>query len=169
MKTYIGADALVLLKEKFPYVEYNTEEAKPAVYVPADELLQLLSFLRDEMGFTRMENVTSVDYKTYFEMVYHLFAWRTLDTCQDVPDENVWITVKVKLDHEHPVIPSVTSVFSSAEFEEREVFDLMGIDFTGHPDLRRILLWEGFSGHPLRKDYKQAAPPFVERITRRGH
>ena len=87
MKTYIGADALALLKEKFPSVEYSAEEAKPAVYVPADELLQLLSFLRDEMGFTRMENVTSVDYKTYFEMVYHLFAWKTLDTCQDVPDE----------------------------------------------------------------------------------
>ena len=54
MKTYIGADALALLKEKFSSVEYSAEEAKPAVYVPADELLQLLSFLRDEMGFTRI-------------------------------------------------------------------------------------------------------------------
>lgn len=169
MKTYVDAAALEDIKRRFPAVEYSGEEAKPAVYISADELIALLKFLRDEMGFTRMENLTSVDYKTYFEMVYHLFAWKTADTCKDSADENLWITVKVKLDHENPEIPSVTSVFSGSEFEEREVYDLMGINITGHPDLRRILLWEGFPGHPLRKDYKQIAPPFVERITRRGH
>ena len=169
MKTYLDESGLAFIKERFPAAEYNAEEAKPAVYIPADELLSLMQFLRDTLEFRRIENVTSVDYKTYFEMVYHLFSRVTADICKDVPDENKWITVKVKLDHDNPLVPSVTSVFPGTEFEEREVYDLMGIKFTGHPDLRRILMWEGFPGHPLRKDYKQAAPPFVERVTRRGH
>ena len=100
-----------------------------------------------------------MDHKTHFEMVYHLFSWS---------ERNDWLTVKVKLDHDAPSVPSVTGVFPGAEFEEREVYDLMGIGFIGHPDLRRILLADDFSGHPLRKDYKATAPPHVPRIRREG-
>ena len=160
MKDYIGAPLLAILKETFPTVEYDSEAAQPAVYVPAAELTALLKFLRDDgrFGFNRLENLTAVDGKTYFEMVYHLFTWGA----------NVWITVKVKLDHDAPSVPSVTGVFPGAEFEEREVYDLMGIGFSGHPDLRRILLAEDFTGHPLRKDYRQAAPPKVPHLRREG-
>ena len=160
MKAYIDTALLAILKEKFPSAEYDSEATQPAVYVPAAELVAVLSFLRDDerFAFARLENLTSVDYKTYFEMVYHLFNWNT----------GAWITVKVKLDHGQPAVPSVTGVFPGVEFEEREVYDLMGIGFTGHPDLRRILLADDFEGHPLRKDYKQIMPPHVRRIVKGG-
>ena len=160
MKAYIDASLLAILKEKFPSAEYDSEATQPAVYVPAAELVAALSFLRDDerVAFARLENLTAVDYKTYFEMVYHLFNWGT----------GAWITVKVKLDHEQPTVPSVTGVFPGADFEEREVFDLMGIGFTWHPNLRRILLADDFEGHPLRKDYKQIMPPYVRRIEKGG-
>ena len=160
MKAYIDASLLTILKEKFPSVEYDGEATKPAVYVTAADLVAVLSFLRDDerFAFARLENLTSVDYGTYFEMVYHLFNWNT----------GAWITVKVKLDHDQPAVPSVTGVFPGVEFEEREVYDLMGIGFTGHPDLRRILLADDFEGHPLRKDYKQIMPPRVRRIQKGG-
>ncbi len=160
MKAYIDASLLAVLKEKFPTAEYDGEAAQPAFYVPAASLTALLTFLRDDerFAFSRLENLTSVDYKTWFEMVYHLFSWNT----------GAWITVKVKLDHDQPTVPSVTSVFPGTEFEEREVFDLMGIGFTGHPDLRRILMADDFEGHPLRKDYVQIMPPHVRRIERGG-
>lgn len=161
MKMYIDATRLAALKERFSTLEYDAEQAQPAVYISGGELLDFLRFVRDDAayGFQRLENLTVVDYKTYFEMVYHLFAWG---------ERNDWLTVKVKLDHEKPAVTSVTSVFPGAEFEEREVYDLMGINFMEHPDLRRILLADDFTGHPLRKDYKMIAPPHVPRIIREG-
>ena len=160
MKNYIDTTLLASLKGRFPSVSYDPEAAQPALYVPAEGLFDLLAFLRDyeTCRFTRLEDLTAVDYKEYFEMVYHLFSLENM----------TWIVVKVKLEPAQPVVPSVTSVFHSAEFEEREVYDLMGIDFTGHPDLRRILLADDFVGHPLRKDYKQELPPVVPRIRKGG-
>lgn len=161
MKQYMDAARLCALKERFPTLECEDVAENPAVYVPAEALTTLLAFLKEDAAFlfNRLENLTSVDYKTHFEMVYHLFSWS---------ERNDWLTVKVKLEHDAPTVPSVTGVFPGAEFEEREVYDLMGITFTGHPDLRRILLADDFSGHPLRKDYKAAAPPHVPRIRREG-
>lgn len=161
MKNYIKKSLLEVLKTEVPSIIYDAEAEKPAVYIPAGELLTLLETLKsDRFDFTRMENLTSVDYKTYFEMVYHLFSW----------EKNLWITVKVRLDdHDAPSLPSVTGVFPGVEFEEREVYDLMGISFEGHPDLRRVLLPENFEGHPLRKDYKQLMPPTVPKIQKGTH
>ena len=160
MKAYIDAPSLAVLKEVFPSAEYDGDAPQPAVYVPAAEVPSVLKFLRDDgrFSFGRLENLTAVDYKTYFEVVYHLFSW----------DTGLWITVKAKLPHDDPNVPSVTGVFPGADFEEREVFDLMGIGFAGHPNLRRVLLPDNFEGHPLRKDYKQIAPPYVRRIKREG-
>ncbi len=109
--------------------------------------------LRDDgtLQLTRLENVTAVDWKDHFEMVYHLFS----------PTELHWLTLKVMLPHDAPVLPSATSVFPGAEFEEREVYDLMGIVFTGHPDLRRVFHADDFVGHPLRKDFVPPPPPAV--------
>ncbi len=175
MKNYIDASLLDVLKGKFPTIEYDTEAKEPAVYVPADVLLAFMAFVKtnDKFLFDRLENVTAVDYKTYFEMVYHLFAWNQSPIDAEIERkneyENMWLTVKVKIDnHDAPAVPSVTSVFPSAEYEEREVYDLMGITFTGHPDLRRILLADDFTGHPLRKDYKEIAPPYTPRVRREG-
>lgn len=133
--------------------------ARPALYVHGDEICNFLEFLKGEMGgnFQKIINLTAVDYVTYFEVVYHLYTDRLKSL----------LTVKVKVDHEKATTPSVTAVFPGVNFEEREVYDLLGIVFTGHPDLRRILLTDDFQGYPLRKDYKMESLPNVSRIEKR--
>jgi NADH:ubiquinone oxidoreductase subunit C len=80
----------------------------------------------------------------YFEVVYHLISL----------EHNHSLVLKTRCyDRDKPVVPSVVNLWRSADFQEREVYDLMGIIFDGHPNLKRLLLWEGFVGHPLRRDY----------------
>ena len=155
-KNYVSLDAFAGIRLAFPNAEYDAEAERPALYIGADELIALLTFLRDDsnLQLTRMENVTAVDWKDRFEMVYHLFA----------PVPMHWLTVKVQLPHENPIVPSATAVFPGASFEEREVYDLMGISFTGHPDLRRVFHRDDFVGHPLRKDFVPPPPPTISRI-----
>ena len=150
---YLSAEALAGIKLAFSNAVYDAEAARAAVYIGADELVAFLTFLHDDtaLQLTRMENVTAVDWKDRFEMVYHLFS----------PVHMHWLTVKVTLPHDAPVVPSATAVFPGVEFEEREVYDLMGITFTGHPDLRRVFHHENFVGHPLRKDFVPPPPPAV--------
>ena len=157
---YLSAEALAGIKLAFSNAVYDAEAARAAVYIGADELVAFLTFLHDDtaLQLTRMENVTAVDWKDRFETVYHLFA----------PASEHWLTVKVTLPHDAPVVPSATAVFPGVEFEEREVYDLMGITFTGHPDLRRVFHHENFVGHPLRKDFVPPPPPNIPRIRREG-
>ena len=157
---YLSAEALAGIKLAFSNAVYDAEAARAAVYIGADELVAFLTFLRDDsnLQLTRMENVTAVDWKDRFEMVYHLFS----------PMHMHWLTMKVTLPHDAPVVPSATTVFPGVEFEEREVYDLMGITFTGHPDLRRVFHHENFVGHPLRKDFVPPPPPNIPRIRREG-
>ena len=157
---YLSAEALAGIKLAFSNTAYDAEAARAAVYIGADELVAFLTFLRDDtaLQLTRMENVTAVDWKDHFEMVYHLFS----------PAAMHWLTVKVTLPHDAPVLPSATAVFPGVEFEEREVYDLMGISFTGHPDLRRVFHVDSFVGHPLRKDFVAPPPPNIPRIRREG-
>ena len=159
-KNYVSLDAFAGIRLAFPNAEYDAEAERPALYIGADELIALLTFLRDDsnLQLTRMENVTAVDWKDRFEMVYHLFS----------PVHMHWLTVKVTLPHDAPVVPSATAVFPGVEFEEREVYDLMGITFTGHPDLRRVFHHENFVGHPLRKDFVPPPPPNIPRIRKEG-
>lgn len=126
------------------------------LFVDPDRLPETLADLRDTRGFDRLECLTAVDLKDHLETVYVLYSWAKAQ----------WLTVKARLDRARPTVPSATGVFPGAEFEEREVYDLMGIVFTGHPDLRRILLPDDFNGHPLRKDWRPDQPaerraPFV--------
>ena len=120
-------------------------------------LCEVMAFLRDEPGlqFDMLTDLTAVDYlgeKDRFEMVYHLYS---------VP-LNHRLRIKARLPESEPVIATLTGLWASADWMEREVFDLYGIRFEGHPDLRRILLYDEFVGHPLRKDYaKTARQPLV--------
>jgi NADH-quinone oxidoreductase subunit C len=88
--------------------------------------------------------VTAVDWRTHLSIVYHLTSTIHRHT----------LVVKVKLDREHPVIRTVSDIWRTAEFHEREAFDLFGIEFTGHPDLRRLFMTDDWKGWPLRKDYE---------------
>ncbi|MBI3175646.1 MAG: NADH-quinone oxidoreductase subunit D [Chloroflexi bacterium] len=129
--------------------------------VEKDKLIEVATAIRDEFGYDHLTAVTGVDYlpEGKMEVVYHAFK----TTGGPV------LTFKVQVPRVDPVeVPSVTSIWPGAEFQEREAWDLLGVKFTNHPDLRRILLWEGFEGHPLRKDWKEAfyeedAKPFKSR------
>lgn len=100
--------------------------------------------LRDGAGFDYLLSLTAVDYIDYFEVVYRLLS----------TGRNESAVLKVRLLGRTGLrVPSVVAVWKAADFQEREVWDLMGIEFEGHPDLRRILMWEGFPAHPLRKDF----------------
>jgi NADH-quinone oxidoreductase subunit C/D len=133
------------LAGKFPQFELEYVEGKdPALLVKRESLLALALYLRDEEGYDYCASITGVDYEDRFEVVYHLYSTRK----QGKP-----IIVKVHALREEPEVPSVVSIWPGADWQEREVWDLMGVRFSGHPNLKRILMWEGFEGHPLRKDY----------------
>ncbi|MBL8102601.1 MAG: NADH-quinone oxidoreductase subunit D [Anaerolineales bacterium] len=120
--------------------------------VKKENLLEVATSVRDEFGYDLLTAVTGVDYlaENKMEVVYH--AYKTTG--------GMGLTFKVQVDRVDPVeVPSVVGIWAGADFQEREAWDLLGIKFTGHPDLRRILMWEGYEGHPLRKDWQE---PFFE-------
>jgi NADH-quinone oxidoreductase subunit B/C/D len=128
-----------------------TPEAGSLVADPA-RLVKLAEYLRDTPGleYDLLSNVTGVDYlgrDPRFEVVYHLYA---------TDRGGGPLVLKARAPEENPEIPSLTFVWPSADLQEREIWDLYGIRFPGHPNLKRILLWEGFQGHPMRKDYEEA-------------
>jgi NADH-quinone oxidoreductase subunit C len=98
----------------------------------------------ETLAFDYLRNLSSVDYETHLEICYQLVSFT----------HQHHIAVRVKVDREESLMPTVSHLWAAADWNEREVFDLMGIHFTGHPDLRRILLPDDWVGHPLRKDYE---------------
>jgi len=110
-------------------------------------IAQVCQFLRTEpaLRFDCLSNLSGVDYpkRNAIQVVYHLFSYPLRH----------WIVLKVDPTRDDPVVPTVSDVWSAANWQEREVFDLLGVTFTGHPDLRRILMPEDWPGHPLRKDF----------------
>ena len=139
-------DIIARLAEKFPGC--LEEAGSESILVKAPAIREVLAYLRDTEGleFDYLNFITAVDYYHYFEIVYHLTSLR----------HNHAIFVKTRCyDRESPSVPSVLSIFQGADFQEREIYDLFGIRFEGHPKLKRIFLWEGFPGYPLRKDFNQ--------------
>ena len=98
-----------------------------------------------DLHFEYLQLVSGVDWTDKFTVVYHLYSYRNRHK----------VILHCDISHDDPVIESVAEVWKAADWHERETYDLLGIRFTGHPDLRRILLPDDWEGHPLRKDYKQ--------------
>lgn len=114
--------------------------------VQPDRIAHVCRFLRDECQFERVSTITAVDRypaEPRFEVVYHLHSLA----------RNERVRVKTRVPSSNPALDSVTSVWPGANWYERETFDLFGIQFRNHPNLERILMPEGWEGHPLRKDY----------------
>ena len=149
-------DILARIKEAFPVavVDVPVEMIDFTMVLAAEQLFEVARLLRDEIGMDYLTDVTAVDYPECFEVVYHLYS---------VSKDQGPLTLKVLLeDKENPEVASVTPLWPGANFMECEVYDLMGIAFAGHPDLRRIMLWDGFPGHPLRKDFENRTFTFKE-------
>ncbi|MDE2939277.1 MAG: NADH-quinone oxidoreductase subunit C [Chloroflexota bacterium] len=116
------------------------------VWVQPSRVHAVAEYLRDDPShdFQFLNSISAVDYVEYFDLVYHLTSLRQLSTA----------VFKVRVyGRDELNVPSVYRVWRGADFQEREIWDLMGIRFNGHPNMKRIMLWEGFEGHPLRKDF----------------
>jgi NADH-quinone oxidoreductase subunit C/D len=133
---------------KTQFADAVLADSPEGIVVAAGHLPSVAAYLRDtpDLGYDHLANLTSVDYPDYFEVVYHFSSTKR------VGDP---ITVKVRTDKTDPNVPSLTPIWPGADFQEREVWDLMGIRFDGHPNHKRLLMWEGFEGHPLRKDWHE--------------
>ncbi len=139
-----GKEVAARLKQRFSDSVIVSDEA--GLLVKSQSLHDIVSFLKDtpEYNFNYFVSVTAVDYYEFFELVYHLTSM----------EHNHSLVVKTRCyGRENLSVPSLTDLYQGANFQEREVYDLMGISFEGHPNMKRILLWDGFEGHPLRKDY----------------
>jgi NADH-quinone oxidoreductase subunit C len=137
------------LKAAYPMLAISEFRRQTRVVAPVEILYQVLKWLKEKWSFDLLVDVTCVDYLLYpnakdrFGMVYLLANSET----------NERIIVRCFVNDPNPTVPSIVALWQAANWLEREVWDLFGIRFTGHPDLRRIVLPEEFTAHPLRKDY----------------
>jgi NADH-quinone oxidoreductase subunit C len=144
LKALSGKDVADKIEGQLPGAVIESDETSMVVEKAA--IVGLMRILKEspEFGFDYLTNVTAVDNLDHFEVVYNLISIAKKHT----------LCVKARISgRENPEIPSITSLWKAADFQEREIFDLMGIRFAGHPNLKRIALWDGFEGYPLRKDF----------------
>ena len=150
-----GTAILARLRERLGDRVLETHEYRGdhTAVLSREGLAAALAFCRDDdaLGFDMLMDVTAVDYLRFpgredgprFEVVYHLYSLT----------HNHRLRLKVRMDEDDPNVPSAVALWPIANWLEREVWDMFGVRFEGHPDLRRLLMYEEFVGHPLRKDY----------------
>ncbi len=155
-----GQEIISLLQSSFSGVDFapaplmkreNEKDLQMCIRVPADQLLQVMRFLYEDERclFEQLADLTCIDYLNFpkardrFAVTYTLLSI--------THGHRFW--VKCYVNDPSPTVPSVTGTWQAANWLEREVWDMFGVSFSDHPDLRRILTWEGFEAHPLRKDY----------------
>ena len=147
-----GQELADALRERFP--EAVVDSTDGAVWIAPAAIAEVCAFLREEPAhdYALLSSLTAVDYVEYFEVVYRLTSL----------SRNATTVLKVRVPgRDGPSLPTVTPVWRGAELQEREVWDLMGVGFDGHPNLKRLLTWEGFEGHPLRRDYLEPPLPYT--------
>ncbi len=135
------------VKERFTdrVLEIADKKPDPFMVVEPAALVEICTYLKDdpELAMDCLSNESGVDYKDRVEVVYHLFSY----------SHRHLAVLKVKLPRENPSVATLEALWNSANWMEREIFDLVGVNFEGHSDLRRILMPEDWPGHPLRKDF----------------
>jgi NADH-quinone oxidoreductase subunit C len=143
-------DLLEMVRTAFPDAveEISSLRGEATVTIRPEPLRSVMESLKQDprFQFDLLVDITAVDYASReprFEVVYHLLSLA----------KNLRLRIKVRVDGHDPGVDSMTALWGAANWLEREVWDMFGIRFAGHPDLKRILLYEGFEGHPLRKDY----------------
>ena len=144
------ANEFALIQERFSYLTQRESSDHSAVNCPSDRLVEFCTALRDEFTYDLLVDVTAIDWDAAsprFTGIYHLFSTSTR--------EYLRIAVDCQ-DDINPTLPSLCGLYPAANWHERETFDLMGIRYADHPNLRRILMWEGYPYHPLRKDFPLA-------------
>ncbi|MDA1036243.1 MAG: NADH-quinone oxidoreductase subunit C [Chloroflexi bacterium] len=147
-----GNEIAEVLRIRFPDAVELIDDT--GAWISSESILEVCAFLQGDppQDFALLNSITAVDYVDHFDVVYHLTSI----------SRNASTVLKVRLyGREELSLPSVTSVWQGADLQEREVFDLLGVSFEGHPNLKRLLTWEGFEGHPLRRDYLEPPLPYT--------
>ena len=146
-------DVTTALKEKFPQATDRASADHPALNVPLGDLVAALRYLRDEFAFDLLMDITAIDWaegaSPRFTVVYHLLSTTRAGSY-------VRIAANCAGTDQKPTAPSVAGLWPGANWHERECYDMFGITFEGHPDLRRILMWDGYPYFPLRKEFPLA-------------
>jgi len=128
-------------------IQHQSEFRGETTYtISASDLREIAKFCRDELSFDYLLDITSIDNfgeEPRFEIVYHLYSM----------PHAVTLRLKLKVSEDVGVVDTVSDIWPTANWHEREIYDMMGIKFDGHPDLRRILMWDGYPFFPLRKDF----------------
>ncbi len=155
-----NAGVVARIKSSFPkqIIAESEFRGEQRITINKDAMLTFMRFLHDdeELNYDFLCDIVGVDYrprKPRFEVVYVLFSMRDFHR----------LVVKLPVE-EGEEIPSVIDIWKTADWQEREVFDMLGIRFEGHPDLRRILTWDDFDGHPLRKDFPLLGKDFDKKF-----
>jgi NADH-quinone oxidoreductase subunit C len=151
MSETVADDTTTSLQAKFPSATQRESLDHPAVDVPLEDVVAVLEWLKDDQGYDFLVDVTAVDWSENasprFTVVWHLYS----------TTKHVYLRVAANCaDDAEPVAPTASGLWPAADWHERETFDLMGVKFDGHPDLRRILMWDGYPHHPLRKEFPLA-------------
>jgi len=144
MQALSGIDIADKIETAVPGSILSSDEKGILVYSKA--IPGVMKFLKDtpQFDFNYLNSLTAVDYFDYFEVVYHLTSMKNKQS----------VTVKTRVNgRDNLEVPTVSNLWRGADYQEREVFDLLGIRFPGHMNLKRIALWQSFEGHPLRKDF----------------
>jgi NADH-quinone oxidoreductase subunit C len=143
------------LKAKFGDLISEPTEFRGEISVhlsDAEKIVEVCEFAKSEMGFDYLVDITSIDNygdDPRFTIVYHLYGY----------GHGSYLRLKTDVSEEKAALPTVIGVWRTADWHEREIYDMMGVKFRGHPDLRRILMWEGYPYFPLRKDFPLAGRP----------
>lgn len=139
-----GTQVSRIIEDTHPGMVLETQGSN--IWIKPDGIRPVATLLKQDpdLLLSTLRAITAVDYVEYFEIIYHLLSMR----------KNQSLVLKLKcFGRDFPVVDSVVDIWKGADLQEREIWDLMGIHFEGHPNLKRVLLWEGFPGHPLRKDF----------------
>lgn len=149
-----NADVIAAVQDQFPAATPRPSADHPALNVPAADAIALLRFLRDAQGYDYLTDLTAIDWSAEksprFTVVWHVYS----------STKHAWVRVAADCaDDANPSMPTTTGLWATADWHERECYDLMGVKFDGHPDLRRILMWDGYPHHPLRKEFPLAGLP----------
>ena len=146
------SEILLTLKNYFAEEDLNWVEAEAGdsyLFASLNKINEVIAFLKttESLAFDYLVNLSAFDGAEHIEVTYHLYSYTHRHS----------FVVKVKVPRLNGEVPTVTDLYGTANFQEREVYDHFGVKFTGHPDLRRILLPDDWQGHPLLKDYKEEA------------
>ena len=145
-------EAASALEAQFPNVTRKSFRGEVTLELPLAQIEPACRFGKDQLGFDFLADLSSVDNfgdEPRFELVYELYSLGS----------NIHLRLKTRVSEDHLEAPSVVHLWATANWHEREVYDMMGIRFANHPDLRRILMWEGYPYYPLRKDFPLEGKP----------